>query len=210
MGDVEAPSTTPSRADLRRAQVLEAAGKCFNLEGFQGASMASIAAAASMSVGQIYRYFANKEAVIAALVAENLETWNGRMAEVRAHSDDIVDQMIEVARYHAEKVGEPERAALSLEFLAEAARNPKIAEIVRTVDTAMRGHLKRLLLDAGAQGGEELERRLDMIATLIDGWVIRAVKNPSIRMQDYLDSLRPLFEILLHCHGEDCDEACES
>lgn len=205
MGDVEAPSTTPTRADLRRAQVLEAAAKCFNLEGFQGASMASIAAAASMSVGQIYRYFANKEAVIAAIVAENLEAWGARMSAVRAQSEDIVDQMIEVARYHAEKVGEPERAALSLEFLAEAARNPKIAEIVRTIDVTMRGHLRRLLLDAGAPDDEKLSASLDMIVTLIDGWVIRAVKNPSIKMQDYLDNLRPLFEILVRCSRETCD-----
>lgn len=207
MGDVEAPSAKPSRADLRRAQVLEAAARCFNLEGFHGASMASIAAAASMSVGQIYRYFANKEAVIAAIVAENLETWGARMAAVRAQSDDIVDQMIEVARYHAEKVGEPERAALSLEFFAEAARNPKIAEIVRSIDVTMRGHLRRMLMDAGAPDDEKLGASLDLIVTLIDGWAIRAVKNPSIKMQDYLDSLRPLFEILVHCSRETCEKA---
>lgn len=206
MVDVEAVG--PSRADQRRAQVLEAADRCFTLEGFQGASMASIASAASMSVGQIYRYFANKEAIIAAIVAEKLDEWGQRMASVRAHSDDIVDQMLEIARYHAEKVGAQERVALSLEFLAEAARNPKIADIVRTIDGAMRANLTELLVESGAPEGDELAARVDMIVALIDGWAIRAVKNPGIRMEAYLDTLRPLFEILVSCRDEaSCTEA---
>src|SRR5690242_20685299 len=51
----------------RRTQILEAAVVCFAKRGFHQASMHDISAEAGISVGLIYRYFQNKEAVIAAM-----------------------------------------------------------------------------------------------------------------------------------------------
>src|SRR5947209_12640622 len=51
----------------RRAQILEAAMVCFAKRGFHQTSTHDISAEAGISVGLIYRYFANKEAVIAAM-----------------------------------------------------------------------------------------------------------------------------------------------
>src|SRR3954463_7930814 len=51
----------------RRSQILEAAVVCFAKRGFHLASMHDISAEAGISVGLIYRYFQNKEAVIAAM-----------------------------------------------------------------------------------------------------------------------------------------------
>ena len=44
---------------------------CFAKRGFHQASMHDISAEARISVGLIYRYFANKEAVIAAMAEEH-------------------------------------------------------------------------------------------------------------------------------------------
>lgn len=186
-----------SRADLRRAQVLEAAAKCFNREGFHGASMASIAAEASMSVGQIYRHFENKEAVIEALVEQSMAEWTVRMAEVRARPGGAVEQLIEVARHQAEKMLDQGMASLSLEFLAEAARNPRIAGIVHKIDDVVRTELTAVLVQAGVRDDAALAMRLKMIAMLIDGWAVRAVKDPVLDREAYLRALRPLFESLV-------------
>src|SRR5947199_437080 len=51
----------------RRTQILDAALVCFAKRGFHQASMHDISAEAGISVGLIYRYFQNKEAVIAAM-----------------------------------------------------------------------------------------------------------------------------------------------
>src|ERR1041385_4984849 len=51
----------------RRTQILDAAVACFAKRGFHQASMHDISAEAGISVGLIYRYFHNKEAVIAAM-----------------------------------------------------------------------------------------------------------------------------------------------
>src|SRR3982751_253329 len=51
----------------RRCQILDAALVCFAKRGFHQASMHDISAEADISVGLIYRYFENKEAVISAM-----------------------------------------------------------------------------------------------------------------------------------------------
>jgi len=91
---VDAADTELSRADLRRAQVLDAAVLCFGRSGFHGASMADIAAEASMSVGQIYRYFANKEAIIASIVARDMESALAVREAIRARNADPVEELV--------------------------------------------------------------------------------------------------------------------
>src|ERR1700752_3086086 len=66
------------RSDLppahdRPAQILNAALVCFAKHGFHQASMHDISAEAGISVGLIYRYFENKEAVISAMAARHKE-----------------------------------------------------------------------------------------------------------------------------------------
>src|SRR3954451_14842880 len=51
----------------RKAQILDAAIVCFAKRGFHPTSMHDISAEAGISVGLIYRYFENKEAVIGAM-----------------------------------------------------------------------------------------------------------------------------------------------
>ena len=56
-------ASTRSNGEARRQQIVDAASTCARRAGFHGASMAEIAHAAGLSVGQIYRYFENKEAI---------------------------------------------------------------------------------------------------------------------------------------------------
>jgi TetR/AcrR family transcriptional regulator, repressor for uid operon len=193
-----------SLAEVRRAQVLDASVLCFGRSGFHGASMADIAAEAAMSVGQIYRYFANKEAIIAAIVARDLAEAAKLMEAVRARQGEPVEELIEVVRYKMAHLDDPVRAALSLEILAEAARNPRVAAIVREADQTGRGWLRELMT---RRGGDEasLEARMDMIALLVEGWTVRLVKNPDVDRQAYLASLR---DMLQHLFAEAASPGC--
>ena len=64
----------------RRTQILDAAVLCFARKGFHLTSMHDISAEAGISVGLIYRYFQNKEAVIAAM-ADGHKTEIGELLE---------------------------------------------------------------------------------------------------------------------------------
>ena len=107
------------RAQARREQVLKAAAACFQRHGFHGASMAQISHEAGMSVGHIYHYFANKEAIIAAIVAGDQQQILAIDDEIRSH-DDWARAMVEHVPRGLERSVEGQRGPLLLEVLAAA------------------------------------------------------------------------------------------
>ncbi|MCQ4045642.1 TetR/AcrR family transcriptional regulator [Streptantibioticus rubrisoli] len=64
------PRITPERREAKRAQIMGAARRCFARDGFHQTSMPDIAAAAGVSAGAPYRYFASKEEIILAIAAD--------------------------------------------------------------------------------------------------------------------------------------------
>ena len=60
------------RATQRRAHILEISRRLFIENGFHGTGVAQIASASGIKVGQIYRDFASKEDIIAAIAARDL------------------------------------------------------------------------------------------------------------------------------------------
>ena len=177
-----APDAPCPRRTSRRQEILDAAGQCFRQSGFHAASMANIAGLAGQSVGQIYRYFDNKEAIIAAIVDEHLvelrETFDQLQGEPGSAADLIADRLPEIL---AEKL-DLSRAALVLEVLAEAARNPKIAAILRAADLEERGLCRSILARdrKPAWSDAEFEARCDLLRVLFDGLIFRAVNQPDV------------------------------
>lgn len=198
-----------SRAELRRDQILEAAEECFSREGFHAASMASIAGQAELSVGQIYRYFENKEAVIEALCVSRLEDWAERLAEVRARSGDPVDELMALARYHVDKLDNGQDVSMVLEFLAEAARNPRVGAVMHRVDSGFRAHLRDVFIRGGVRADDpSLESRVSFVSILLDGWLVRIGKDPNASKEEYLNSIGFLFESLLAQCDRDSATSC--
>jgi len=173
-----------SRAEARRTQVRTAAAECFRLRGFHGTSIAQISKAAGMSTGHIYHYFENKEAIIADIVAQDLERLLMLTAELRA-SSDVKTAMIERAVEGVQANLDPGAAGLQLEIVAEAARNPHIAGIVRAADKQCRDSLtetiRALRQAAGHQDSEAiLAGMAEALAAMFEGLRIRAIRNPDI------------------------------
>ncbi|MFT3665162.1 TetR/AcrR family transcriptional regulator [Piscinibacter sp.] len=68
-------------ADARRRSVLDAARAAFFELGMEKTSMREIAQRAGYTVGALYSYFASKEEVYGALLAESLERLNARVRQ---------------------------------------------------------------------------------------------------------------------------------
>jgi AcrR family transcriptional regulator len=137
-----------------------------------------------MSTGHIYHYFENKEAIIADIVAQDLERLLTLTAELRAASD-VKAAMIERAVEGVQDNLDPGSAGLQLEIVAEAARNPHIAGIVRAADKQCRDSLaetiRALRLAAGHQDSEAtLAGMVEAISAMFEGLKIRAIRNPNI------------------------------
>lgn len=64
------PRITPERREAKRAEIVAAARRCFSRDGFHQTSMPEIAAAAGVSAGAPYRYFASKEEIILAIAGD--------------------------------------------------------------------------------------------------------------------------------------------
>lgn len=177
---IDATEASRPKSELRRQQILDAACACVRRAGFHGASMADIAKAAGLSVGQIYRYFENKEAIVAAIVAQDLAEMREKFAEFSQADGSLTEMVIQRCPEAIERNYDPDRAALVLEVLAEAARNPRVAAIVREADAVERA-LGRTLLDGACAGGcgeAELGARGEVLSMIFDGMVTRAVNNP--------------------------------
>jgi AcrR family transcriptional regulator len=66
-------STLRMTSDLRRQLILNAARRCFARNGFAGTTTKSVAAAASISEGLLFKHFPTKSALYAEILAEECE-----------------------------------------------------------------------------------------------------------------------------------------
>src|SRR5881392_4197913 len=123
----------------RRTQILDAALVCFAKRGFHQASMHDISAEAGISVGLIYRYFENKDAVISAMADRHKQEIHEVLE--RAHQAPTLLESLEILFTAHCCENEPRVvSAFVVDLYAEASRNPHIADLVRDVlQTAMNG-----------------------------------------------------------------------
>lgn len=194
----EAQGGRPS-VETRRQQILDAACDRVRQSGFHGASMAEIAKAAGLSVGQIYRYFENKEAIIAAIVAQDLAEMREKFAELEREPGTLLDALETHLPDGVEKCLDPKRGALVLEVLAEAARNPKVAAIVREADKQERALAQSMLQRSRKPewSDAEFEARGAMIGLVFDGIVMRAVNDPDLDREALTKVIRVVMRALL-------------
>ena len=124
------------RDQARRDEITEAARKCVIRHGFHAASMAEIAELACMSVGQIYRYFPNKEAIVHAIV-ERIVEHRLEWIATDANSENLPVTFSELL-VHGHQDDNRDDFVLMLEVSAEATRNPAVAAIVQDAHQRVR------------------------------------------------------------------------
>jgi AcrR family transcriptional regulator len=191
----------PAQAEARRQQVLTAAADCFRRRGYHGAGMAEISKTAGMSPGHIYNYFVSKEAIIEAIVAQNMEELFSMLSSFASMEGDLLDALVNGADQGVEKNLNPAYSALQLEMLSEAARNDKVAALLRHADEKARAQLKALL--TGPEGtlrnlpDIEVDARLELLSSVFNGLLVRAVLHPELSRQQLLLALKPGLRQLL-------------
>src|ERR1700680_3615318 len=123
----------------RREQIMQAAMACFAKRGFHQASMHDISAEAGVSVGLIYRYFENKEAVISAM-ADRHKKEIQEMLERARQAPTLLEALEILFTAHCCEESPKVQSAFVVDLYAEASRNPQIADLVGDVlQTAMDG-----------------------------------------------------------------------
>lgn len=157
--------------------------------------MGQIATEAQMSVGQIYRYFPSKEAIVHAIV----ERIVARRLEWMMDPDKQINFAARFANRHVH-ASEEERSerVLLLEITAEATRNPVVAEITRAADRRLRSQAVELVRgDYPELSEQEAAVRVEFASVLAEGSAFRSVNEqiaePALLESIYRDVLYQLF-----------------
>jgi AcrR family transcriptional regulator len=126
-------------APNRPTQILEAAMVCFAKRGFHQASMHDISTEAGISVGLIYRYFQNKEAVISAMADQHKKEIH-EMLERARQAPTLLESLEILFTAHCCENSPNVLSAFVVDLYAEASRNPPVADLVRDIlETTMAG-----------------------------------------------------------------------
>lgn len=134
-----------------RARTIAAARELFAAKGFHGTAMSELAAHARVSVGQIYRLFESKGAIIQAIVDDDAKE---KLARIRAITTAARAGKISIERAFETLLCQSPSGrdeALSLEILAEAHRNPRLARSLDELCGRYRPALHDLVLLANAR-----------------------------------------------------------
>lgn len=122
--------TNQNLKDSRVQEILEAALRCFVKTGFSAASMRDIATEAGVSLGLLYRYFDDKAAIVAAAIRADSGEFRLRLGDLVA--DGLTGEtLLAFIQQEVALRSEVSMFALTAEIMAEAARNPAIAALVR-------------------------------------------------------------------------------
>ena len=127
--------------DLRTAEILARARIAFAEKGFDGASMQDLARSAGMSVGNFYRYFPSKAAMVEALITLDMAEIERDFSQI-LNSSDPIQRLREMI---GERINDNKCAAddgrMFAEITAAALRKPEIAAITAKMDAAITRHL---------------------------------------------------------------------
>ncbi len=176
------PSSSLDPALERRQQILRASMICFARRGFHQTSMHDISAEAGISVGLIYRYFENKDAVISAMADEHKREIHEVLERARL-APSLLEAFEIIFTWDCSENAPQVVSAFVVDLFAEAGRNPGVADLVRDVArTAMDG-----VTDLIARSPEaahlpyDLQPReiAEMIFAVNDGMLMRDVLTPN-------------------------------
>jgi len=196
--------TDCKRGDARRLQILAGAARCFCERGFHGASISQISKAAGMSPGHIYHYFDNKDAIIGAIVAQDLEHRLALTEILREVANTRCGLRAHVAQAITKQL-DPYAAALKVEIVAEAGRNPKVAKIVRDADAVAREGLAAAIREIRSRSGffdDEfiIDGVVELFSALFAGVLIRSITNPALDAEALTSRFVRIIEATLYAN----------
>lgn len=188
----------------RPEQILSAAMICFAKRGFHQTSMHDISAEAGISVGLIYRYFENKDAVISAMADEHKKEIQEVLERAR-QAPSLLEALEILFTWHCCENSPQVHSAFVVDLFAEASRNPRVAALVRDVmQTTTEGVTDLIARSPDARHAtQHLSPRevADLLFAVNDGMLMRGVltlsdKPETDRRERQLNLARSLWRLL--------------
>ena len=165
------PKALSVRQQQRKDALIDIARKSFQRNGLHGTTLAVIAKDSTLSVGQIYRIFVNKEEIVEAVVNQIVSE---RVALFLAQNHDLAQKAVLLARAIPPTDGQRLDDALLMEINAESLRNPRLLAILQRADQKMKNEATTMIRRHLPQVSEEaLADSSELIAIIVEGVAFR-------------------------------------
>jgi AcrR family transcriptional regulator len=192
------PRVSQEYLDHRRQQILDAALRCFAREGLHRTTMQHIVREAALSPGAIYRYFASKEDIIAAIADARHATEKGVLAKAARRPDARagLDLLIEGFVGRLESTQEQEWRRVTVQLWGEALRNARVMDIAREGLAEPLSSLTLLLRRAQREG--RLPRRIKpeamarVAAAIFQGLALQKAWDPGLDVAACVEAVEAL------------------
>lgn len=160
------PDRPLPQAEDRAVEILDGVRQAFAEKGFDGASMQDLARACGMSVGNFYRYFPSKAAIVAALVTRDLTEVEGEFRQIIESADPMA--ALRAALRHRIETDQCEADGhIWAEMAAASLRKPEIAEITRQMETEIIRYLTIVFARVKGIPAEDARRRYGAHGSLL-------------------------------------------
>lgn len=184
-----------SRVQQRRDRVVDTARRLFAGNGFHATGMAQIARESGVAIGQIYRDFAAKEDIVAAIVERDCP---GIMATEALHHP-AGDGDVASARAWISHLLDPREKAedirLFAEIMAESTRNERIGGIFAGVQAEMRKNMLAALAQLAPEAPPGRRETLaDTILTLSLGLLHHRLMRDDLRVEELTEALEAVVD----------------
>jgi AcrR family transcriptional regulator len=193
------PRVSQEYKDDQRAQILEAARRCFIRNGFHRTSVQDVFTESGRSAGAVYRYFPRKDDMIVAVAEQNLADVASVLRAALTGGDgerglgEVMAELLSaVIRRHQDR----QLAAMALMVWSEALRNPALAERLQAAVAGMSGDMAELIRDRQQVGGPtdtSAEALAQVVLSILPGFLFElALLGPS-GVASFPDTVRTLW-----------------
>jgi AcrR family transcriptional regulator len=193
------PKVSEAHLEARYRQILNAAVACFARNGFHETTMQDICQEAGLSPGALYRYFASKEEMVEASWRRDQQARADRFERALKQGDTVLvlDELMDI---YAKRLSDPETQTdmrLWIQLLAEALRNPRVAEAIRNAWEDVLKRFENIIQRAQERG--EASTNLDpgavarLCLAIHDGLVLQRTIDPDMDIPKYAEAAKALF-----------------
>jgi AcrR family transcriptional regulator len=203
-GGRDMPRITEERREARRADIVDAARRCFSRDGFHQTSMPDIAAEAGLSAGAFYRYFSSKDEIIVEIAAQAFGMMFGAVDQAGPPSaGDLVAGAIEPFTRETERdttgrevpVGELLRCVIQV--WAELLRNDGLRERAASGFEEARARTAAALRRGQELGmvnaGLDPEHGARVVMALLHGFLLQRIALGLDDVEAFVQAARALF-----------------
>ena len=168
----------PAASEERSHEILASIRQAFAEKGFDGASMQDLARAAGMSVGNFYRYFPSKAAIVQAMCGYDLAEIQRDFAEIQTSDRPMACLRDRILNHFSEE--SMKDGQLWAEITAAAIRKPEIREAARQMEETIVSLLATIFAHTTRRPIEDARHRYEgqcqMLVVLVKAMAIRTAQ----------------------------------